>query len=60
METVTLPSVSVRRTRAPVASRRARVLGAGWPYRLPVPALATATLGRSAARKASVEAVRLP
>lgn len=60
VETVTLPSVSVRRTRAPLAARRSIVLGAGWPYRLPAPALATATRGRSAARNASVDAVRLP
>ena len=58
--TVTLPSRSVRNTRAPRASTRANVAGDGWPYGLPAPADATATVASAASRKASVEAVRLP
>ena len=37
VETVTLPSRSVRRTRAPAVASRASVDGAGCPYGLPVP-----------------------
>lgn len=58
--TDTVPSRSVRSTRAPDACSRASVDGAGCPYGLPVPADATATRGRTASRKASVVAVRLP
>jgi hypothetical protein len=58
--TTTVPSRSVRRTRAPEAARRSRVAFAGWPYGLPVPADATATVGRVASTNACVVAVRLP
>ncbi len=58
--TATEPSVSVRRTRAPVAARRSIVERAGWPYGLPAPAETIATRGRTASRKAGVEAVALP
>ena len=51
---------SVRKTRAPTAASRSSACRVGCPYGLPVPALTTATRGRRAARKASVEAVRLP
>jgi hypothetical protein len=60
MRIATEPSLSVRYTRAPCSRSRANVPGAGWPYRLPAPAEATATDGRAASRKASVEAVALP
>ena len=43
-----------------LASIRDSVAGEGWPYGLPVPADATATVGSTASRKASVDAVRLP
>ena len=58
--TTTVPSRSVRRTRAPDAASRSRVDFAGWPYGLPAPADATATAGRVASTKACVVAVRLP
>ena len=58
--TVTLPSRSVRNTRAPRASMRDSVAGDGWPYGLPVPAEATAIVGSTASRNASVDAVLLP
>jgi hypothetical protein len=56
----TVPSRSVRRTRAPAAARRASVAAAGWPYGLPAPADATATVGWTVSTNASVVAVRLP
>ena len=58
--TTTVPSRSVRRTRAPDAASRSRVAFAGWPYGLPAPADATATVGRTASTNAWVVAVRLP
>ena len=58
--TTTVPSRSVRRTRAPAAASRSSVALAGWPYGLPAPADATATFGRTASTKGSVVAVRLP
>lgn len=58
--TTTVPSRSVRRTRAPAAVRRSRVTRVGWPYGLPAPADATATFGRTRSTKAWVVAVRLP
>ena len=58
--TTTVPSRSVRRTRAPAAASRSRVALAGWPYGLPAPADATATFGRVASMKGSVVAVLLP
>lgn len=57
---VTLPLVSVRKVWAPTAASRSRACRVGCPYGLSSPALTTATRGRSAARKASVVAVRLP
>jgi hypothetical protein len=56
----TVPSSSVRKTLAPCSRSRAIVPGAGWPYGFPAPADATATLGRTASRNASVDDVRLP
>jgi hypothetical protein len=56
----TLPSRSVRYTRAPESRRRASVEPAGWPYEFPVPAEATATRGRTASRNPCVVAVALP
>lgn len=58
--TVTVPSRSVRSTRAPTAASRSSVERAGWPYVLSAPAEATATRGRTAATNGSVVAVRLP
>ena len=58
--TTTVPSWSVRRTRAPDAARRSSVAFAGWPYGLSAPAEATATVGRVASTNAWVVAVRLP
>ena len=58
--TTTVPSRSVRRTRAPAAASRSSVALAGWPYGLPAPADATATVGRVASTNACVVAVRLP
>jgi hypothetical protein len=58
--TVTVPSRSVRKTRAPAAASRSSVALAGWPYGLPAPAEATATFGRVASMKGSVVAVLLP
>jgi hypothetical protein len=58
--TETVPSSSVRRTRAPESRSLASVDGAGWPYVLPAPADATATRGRTASTNAWVVAVRLP
>jgi hypothetical protein len=58
--TDTLPSTSVRKTRAPAAARRSIVERVGWPYGLSAPAEAIATRGRTAARNASVVAVRDP
>ena len=46
--TATVPSRSVRKTRAPDAASRSSVARAGWPYGLPVPADAIATRGRTA------------
>ena len=43
-----MPSRSVRKTRAPAAASRSSVGCAGWPYGLPAPAEATATVGRTA------------
>src|SRR5215212_8085790 len=60
MLTSTVPSRSVRYARRAIASSRAIVAGAGWPYVFPRPADATATLGRTASRKASVVAVLDP
>ena len=60
VETVTVPSTSVRRTRAPVSFSRSTVSGAGWPYGLSRPALTTATRGAMEARNVAVLAVRLP
>ena len=59
-EIVTVPSRSVRKTRAPIAASRSMVERAGCPYGLPAPADATATFGRTACRNDSVVAVRLP
>ncbi|MBF8290885.1 MAG: hypothetical protein HW391_1853 [Chloroflexi bacterium] len=56
----TVPSVSVRSTRAPDASRRPIAAAVGCPYGLPRPAETTATWGCRAARSASVEDVRDP
>jgi hypothetical protein len=56
----TVPSSSVRRTRAPEAVSRSMVDLAGCPYGLPAPADATATFGRVASMKAWVVAVLLP
>ena len=58
--TVTVPSVSVRRTLAPVARTRSIVCRLGCPYGLPVPALTIATRGTRARSSASVVAVPLP
>lgn len=58
--TTTVPSRSVRRTRAPAAARRSMVARVGWPYGLSAPADATATFGRTRSTKAWVVAVRLP
>jgi hypothetical protein len=58
--TETVPSRSVRNTRAPAAANRSSVLRAGWPYGLPVPADAMAIAGRTASTNACVEAVLLP
>lgn len=58
--TTTVPSRSVRSTRAPEAARRSRVDLAGCPYGFPVPADATATLGCVASTNAWVVAVLLP
>ena len=58
--TTTVPSRSVRRTRAPAAASRSSVALAGWPYGLSAPADATATFGRVASMKGSVVAVLLP
>ena len=57
---LTVPSLSVRYTRAPADDSRSRVERAGWPYGLPAPAEATATRGRTVETNASVVAVRLP
>jgi len=59
-EIVTVPSRSVRKTRAPIAANRSIVERAGCPYGLPAPADATATFGRTACRNGSVVAVLLP
>jgi hypothetical protein len=59
-EIVTVPSRSVRYTRDPTAANRSIVDRAGCPYRLPAPADATATFGRTAFTNDSVVAVRLP
>jgi hypothetical protein len=56
----TVPSRSVRRTRAPAAASLSRVAFAGWPYGLPAPAEATATRGRTASTNGWVVAVLLP
>ena len=56
----TVPSVSVRSTRAPVPWRRSIVERAGCPYGLPAPADTIATRGWTASRKAGVDAVALP
>ena len=56
----TLPSRSVRYTRAPESRRRASVEPAGWPYGFPAPAEAIATRGRTASRNGWVVAVALP
>lgn len=58
--TTTVPSRSVRKTRAPAAANRSRVAFAGCPYGLPAPADATATFGRTASTNPWVVAVRLP
>ena len=58
--TTTVPSRSVRSTRAPVWANRSIVAAAGWPYGFPAPADATATFGRTASMNACVVAVRLP
>ena len=58
--TTTVPSRSVRRTRAPAAASRSSVTRVGWPYGLPVPADATATRGWTTSTNACVVAVRLP
>ena len=58
--TVTVPSVSVRSTRAPESCSSATVAGAGWPYGLPRPAEITASAGWTASRNASVDEVRDP
>jgi hypothetical protein len=58
--TTTDPSRSVRKTRAPEAASRSRVDFAGWPYGLPAPAEAIATVGRVASTNACVVAVLLP
>ena len=58
--TTTDPSTSVRKTRAPEAASRSRVDFAGWPYGLPAPADATATVGLVASTNAWVVAVLLP
>jgi hypothetical protein len=58
--TTTEPSRSVRKTRAPDAASRSRVDFAGWPYGLPAPAEATATVGLVASTNACVVAVLLP
>src|SRR4029079_15371366 len=60
IETWIEPSVSVRRTRAPVSFRRSIVDFAGWPYGLPAPDETIATLGWTAPRNAGVDAVALP
>ncbi len=56
----TVPSRSVRKTRAPAAASRSSVARAGCPYGFPVPAEATATFGRTASTNACVVAVLLP
>jgi hypothetical protein len=56
----TVPSLSVRSTRAPAAASRSSVAFAGWPYGFPAPAEATATLGRTASTNGWVVAVLLP
>lgn len=58
--TTTVPSRSVLSTLAPDAASRSRVAWAGWPYGFPVPAEATATVGRVASTNAWVVAVLLP
>lgn len=55
--TSTVPSVSVRYVRPASSCSRSIVAGAGWPYGLPAPADATATLGRTRSRNARVLAV---
>jgi hypothetical protein len=56
----TVPSVSVRSTRAPAASSRSRVSGFGWPYRFFAPADTIASAGSSATMNGAVDAVPLP
>lgn len=56
----TVPLRSVRKRRAPPASIRASVSGAGWPYGLTAPTETIAALGRTASRNAWVDEVRLP
>ena len=51
--TTTVPSRSVRRTRAPAAASRSSVALAGCPYGLPAPAEATATFGWTASTNGS-------
>ena len=58
--TTTVPSRSVRSTRAPAFVSRSRVSRVGCPYGFPAPADATAILGRTASTKPWVVAVRLP
>ncbi|MBA3235466.1 MAG: hypothetical protein H0T59_05670 [Chloroflexi bacterium] len=58
--TTTVPSWSVRSTRALAAVSRSIVALVGWPYGLPDPAEATASRGRTASTNAWVVAVRLP
>jgi hypothetical protein len=60
VETWSVPSRSVRKTRAPSSDRRATVRGAGCPYGLPSPALISATRGASASTNAWEVAVPLP
>jgi hypothetical protein len=56
----TVPSRSVRSTRAPAAASRSIVDLAGCPYGFPAPAEATATAGRTVSTNACVVAVLLP
>ena len=58
--TTTVPSWSVRSTRALAAVSRSIVALVGCPYELPDPAEATASRGRTASTNACVVAVRLP
>jgi hypothetical protein len=52
--TATSPSVSVRYVRIPRSARASMVLGAGWPYGLPAPALTSAAAAPVASRNSRV------